>query len=212
MKRLVPGFLLACLLTLPGAALARGQGWSVLSADSLGRNNTAFSGQIGWPGLTLGVLHGASEQFDIGGKFNFNWGREGWVRDTTAGIKLQAWMRYTLARSGNVSFAVTFQPGPLFYFHDDDTDVGLALPVGFVVGIPASSALMLNVGLDIPFHVYFGENIGPVIPVLVGGGMEYFIDNRLAATFNLRMGPSLIPDFDDSEFTLEALFGIAYRF
>ena len=73
---------------------------------------------------------------------------------------------------------------------------------------------MVNLGLDIPFHVYFGEGIGPVFPILVGGGLEYFIDSNLAATFNVRLGPSLIPDRrgDSTEFTLEALFGIAYRF
>ncbi|WP_194869342.1 hypothetical protein [Myxococcus sp. AB025B] len=212
MKRLVPGLLLACLLALPGTALARGQGWSILAADTLGRGNTAFSGQIGWPGLTLGVLHGTSEKVDIGGKFSFNWGREGWVRHTSPGIKLQGWLRVELAKANSVSFALTFQPGPLFYFDDGDTDVGLALPVAFVVGIPVSSALMVNVGLDMPFHVYFGRSIGPVIPILVGGGLEYFIDSKLAASFNLRMGPALIPDWDESEFAMEALFGIAYRF
>ncbi|WP_205519628.1 hypothetical protein [Pyxidicoccus caerfyrddinensis] len=213
MKRLVPGFLLACFLALPGTALAqRGQGWSILAADTLGRGNTAFSGQIGWPGLTLGLLHGGSERFDIGGKFTFNWGREGWVRFTDPGIKFQAWMRLMLAQTNNVSLALTFQPGPLFYFDNGDTDVGLALPVGFVVGIPAGSAVMVNLGLDLPFHVYFGEGIGPVFPILVGGGLEYFIDRSLAINFNVRMGPSLIPDFDATEFTLEALMGVAYRF
>jgi hypothetical protein len=212
-KRLVPGFLLACFLALPGTALAqRGQGWSILAADTLGRGNTAFSGQIGWPGLTLGLLHGGSERFDIGGKFTFNWGREGWVRFTDPGIKFQAWMRLMLAQTNNVSLALTFQPGPLFYFDNGDTDVGLALPVGFVVGIPAGSAVMVNLGLDIPFHVYFGEGIGPVFPILVGGGLEYFVDRSLAINFNVRMGPSLIPDFDATEFTLEALMGVAYRF
>ncbi|MCY1020771.1 hypothetical protein [Pyxidicoccus sp. MSG2] len=213
MKRLVPGFLLACFLALPGTALAqRGQGWSILAADTLGRGNTAFSGQIGWPGLTLGLLHGGSERFDIGGKFTFNWGREGWVRFTDPGIKFQAWMRLMLAQTNNVSLALTFQPGPLFYFDNGDTDVGLSLPVGFVVGIPAGSAVMVNLGLDIPFHVYFGEGIGPVFPILVGGGLEYFIDRSLDINFNVRMGPSLIPDFDATEFTLEALMGVAYRF
>nr|WP_225937564.1 hypothetical protein [Myxococcus sp. RHSTA-1-4] len=216
---MLPGVLLACLLALPGTALAqRGQGWSVLAADTMGRGNTAFSAQIGWPGLTLGVLHGGSERFDIGGKFSFNWGREGWVRYTDPGIKLQAWMRLMLAQTSQVSMAVTFQPGPFFYFDDGDTDVGLTLPVAFVVGIPAGSNLMLNVGLDLPFHVYFGEGIGPVFPLLVGGGMEYFLNRDLAATFNMRLGPSIIPDRgyrgrdDQSEFTLEALFGIAFRF
>ena len=216
MKRLLPGVLLACFLALPTSALAqRGQGWSVLAADTMGRGNTAFSAQIGWPGLTLGVIHGGSERFDIGGKFSFNYGREGWVRYTDPGIKLQAWMRLLIAQTSQVSLAFTFQAGPFFYFDDgDDTDVGLALPVGFVVGIPAGSAVMVNLGLDIPFHVYFGEGIGPVFPILVGGGLEYFIDRSLAATFNVRLGPSIIPDRrgDGSEFTLEALFGIAYRF
>lgn len=211
-KRLVPGILLACLLALPGSAFARGQGWSILAAETLGNGNTAFSGQIGWPGLTLGVLHGSSERVDIGGKFSFNWGREGWVHHTAPGIKLQGWLRVELAKANNVAFALTFQPGPFFYFNDHDTDVGLALPVAFVVGIPVTSALMVNVGLDIPFHVYFGEGIGPVIPILVGGGLEYFIDSRLAVNFNLRMGPALVPDWDDSEFAMEALFGVAYRF
>jgi hypothetical protein len=215
-KRLIPGVLLACFLALPGTAQAqRGQGWSVLAADTLGRGNTAFSGQIGWPGITLGLLHGGSERFDIGGKFSFNWGREGWVRYTDSGIKLQAWMRLLLAQTSNVSLALTFQPGPFFYFEErgrSDTDVGLALPLGFVVGIPAGSAVLVNLGLDLPFHVYFGDRIGPVFPILVGGGLEYFVDRRLAATFNVRLGPSLIPDFEASEFTLEALVGVAYRF
>ncbi len=216
MKRLVPGVLLACFLAFPATALAqRGQGWSILAADTMGRGNTAFSAQLGWPGLTLGLLHGGSERFDIGGKFTFNWGREGWVRYTDPGIKFQAWMRLMLARTNQVSLALTFQPGPFFYFDDgDDTDVGLSLPVGFVVGIPAGSAVMVNLGLDLPFHVYFGEGIGPVFPILVGGGLEYFISRDLDVTFNVRLGPSIIPDRrgDSSEFTLEALFGVAYRF
>ncbi len=212
-KRLLPGVLLACFLALPATALAqRGQGWSVLAGETLGGGNTAFHGQIGWPGISLGLLHGGSDRFDIGGKFSFNWGREGWVRYTDPGIKLQAWMRLQLVKERNFSLALTFQPGPFFYFNRHDTDVGLALPLGLVVGIPAGSAVMVNLGLDIPFHVYFGEGIGPVFPILVGGGLEYFVNRQLGVTFNVRLGPAVIPDIDDTEFTLEALFGVAYRF
>jgi hypothetical protein len=116
-----------------------------------------------------------------------------------------------------VALAVTFQPGPLFYFHDGSTDVGLALPVALVVGVPVGSALMLNAGLDIPFHVYFGTGGGPVFPLLVGGGLEYFIDRNLAVNFNVRMGPSIFPDSGGrgnrsrAYFTLEALFGLAWK-
>ncbi|RKH38785.1 hypothetical protein D7X12_25360 [Corallococcus sicarius] len=217
-KRFIPGFLLAVLLAVPGTALAqRGQGWSVLAADSVGAGRNVFTGQIGFPGLTLGLLHGGSDKVDVGGKFTFNWGREGLVDATDEGLKLQLWLRIMLAKTSNVSFALTFQPGPFVYFidqgrFDDNTAFGMALPIGFVVGIPVGSALMLNAGIDIPFNVYFGEGIGPVIPILFGGGLEYFVTNQFNVNFNLRLGPSIFPRFDDSAFTMEALAGVAYRF
>jgi hypothetical protein len=223
-KRLVPGLFLCCVLA-SSAALAqdeqvsygRGQGWSVLAGETVGAGNNAFVGQIGWPGISLGVLHGATPKFDIGGKFSFNYGQEGIVQIVEPGIKLQAWVRLKLLDTPQASLAVTFQPGPLFYFDDGDTDVGLALPVAVAVGIPVGSAVMLNVGLDIPFHVYFGTGGGPVFPLLVGGGLEYFIDRSLALNANVRMGPTIFPDAGprlrrDAYFTLEALFGVGWRF
>lgn len=226
MKHLVPGFILCGLLVSSGAfaqeegvSYGRGQGWSVLAADTLGANNTALVGQLGWPGLTLGVLHGATPKLDLGGKFSFNYGQEGIVEIVEPGIKLQAWMRLWLAQTQNITLALTFQPGPFFYFHDGgDTSVGLGLPVGLVMGIPVGSAIMLNAGLDVPFHVYFGEGGGPVFPLLVGGGLEYFIDRSLSLNANIRLGPSVFRGFgfgrrrgQDAYFTLEALFGVAYK-
>jgi hypothetical protein len=212
-KRFIPGFLLAVLLAVPGSALARGgQGWSLLAADTLGTGRNMFSAQIGFPGLTLGLLHGGSDTVDVGGKFSFNWGREGLVDASDEGLKLQGWLRVMVAQTPKVSFAITFQPGPFVYFAPGNTIFGMALPVGFVAGIPVGSALMINAGVDIPFNVYIGEGIGPVIPILFGGGLEYFVTNNFNVNFNLRLGPSIVPRFDDSYFTLEALAGIAYRF
>ena len=80
------------------------------------------------------------------------------------------------------------------------------------------SALMLNVGMDIPFYVVFGSGGGVVVPVLLGGGLEYFLDRNLAVNFNVRMGPSVgsysgfFEDRTRARFTLEALLGIAYKF
>jgi hypothetical protein len=223
-KRLVPGLFLCCVLASTAAlaqeaqpSYGRGQGWSVLAGDTVGAGSNAFVGQIGWPGLSLGLLHGATSRFDIGGKFTFNYGQEGIVQIVEPGIKLQAWVRLQLVKTPQASLALTFQPGPLFYFDDGDTDVGMALPVALTVGIPVGSALMLNLGLDIPFHVYFGTGGGPVFPLLVGGGLEYFIDRSLSLNANVRMGPTLFPGarrrgFRDAYFTLEALFGVAWRF
>ncbi|NNC05989.1 hypothetical protein HJC10_24425 [Corallococcus exiguus] len=211
-KRLIPGFLLAVLLAVPGTAMARGQGWSLLAAETVGSGRNVFSAQIGFPGLSLGLLHGGSDTVDIGGKFSFNWGREGLVDASDAGLKLQGWLRVMIARTDKVAFGITFQPGPFVYFPRGNTMFGMALPVAFVVGIPVGSALMINAGIDVPFNVYFGEGIGPVIPILFGGGLEYYVNNNLNVNFNLRLGPSIVPRFDDSYFTMEALAGVAYRF
>ncbi|WP_224244124.1 hypothetical protein [Hyalangium gracile] len=223
MKRLVAGFFLCSLLAATGAfaqeeqaSYGRGQGWSLLAGDTVGANQNVLSAQIGWPGLSLGLLHGASSRLDLGGKFTFNYGQEGIVEIVEPGIKLQGWVRLMLARTPQATLALVFQPGPLFYFHDGDTDVGLALPVSLVAGIPVGSAIMLNLGLDVPFHVYFGSGGGPVFPLLAGGGLEYFIDRSLQVNFNVRMGPSIIPESgrrgrSDAYFTLEALMGVAWR-
>ncbi|PTL78481.1 hypothetical protein [Vitiosangium sp. GDMCC 1.1324] len=224
MKRNVSMGLLVGVLLVSGAAMAqgegvsygRGQGWSVLSGQTVGQGSTVLEGQVGWPGLSLGVLHGATSRFDIGGKFTFNYGREGIVTAVVPGLKLQAWVRVMLLENSKLNLGLSFAPGPLFYFYDNFTDVGLALPISLTVGIPVGSALMLNAGLDIPFYVIFGSGGGPVFPLLLGGGAEYFIDRNLAVTFNLRMGPTIgaYGDFrgrGSARFTLEALFGVAYK-
>ncbi len=224
MKRLVPGFFLcwvlastAALAQDEGASYGRGQGWSLLAGDTVGQGQNALSAQLGWPGISLGLLHGATSRFDLGGKFTFNYGQEGIVQLVRPGLKLQAWVRLMLARTPQATLALVFQPGPLFYFHDGTTDVGLALPVSLVAGIPVGSAIMLNLALDVPFHVYFGTGGGPVFPLLVGGGLEYFIDRSLEVNFNVRMGPTIFPDAgrrgrNDAYFTLEALMGVGWRF
>lgn len=225
MKRSVPSWVLVGVLLVSGAAMAqeegaaysgRGQGWSVLSGQTMGQG-TALVGQVGWPGVSLGLLHGATSRFDIGGKFTFNYGREGIVTSVVPGLKLQAWVRLMLLQSGKVNLGLSFAPGPLFYFHETFTDVGLTLPIALTVGIPVGSALMLNVGLDIPFYVIFGTGGGAVVPILLGGGLEYFIDRNLAVNFNVRMGPSVgtygnFGGRGNARFTLEALLGIAYKF
>jgi hypothetical protein len=221
-KRSVLSGLLVGVLLVSGAAMAqdeigygRGQGWSVLSGQTVGQGNV-LTGQVGWPGISLGLLHGATNRFDIGGKLSFNYGREGIVTSVVPGLKLQAWMRLMLLQSSGVNVGLSFAPGPFFYFYETDTDVGLSLPIALTVGIPVGSALMLNVGMDIPFYVIFGSGGGPVFPILFGGGLEYFVDRNLAVTFNVRMGPSIFP-YEEfryrgrARFTMEAMFGIAYR-
>ncbi len=210
MKRFFPGLLLCCLLFAPGLALAQGQGWSVLAGDTVGSGRNVFYGQVGFPGLSANILHGLSDKVDIGGRFAFNYAQEGVVDIIDPGLKLQLLTRLQLAKS-KVNFGLEFEPGVAFYFHgSNNTWIGLLVPVNFVVGIPASSALMFNAGMDMPIQIYFGDSA--VIPLLFGGGLEYFIDQRLNVNFNLKMGPSIFTEGGRALFTFESQVGIAYAF
>jgi hypothetical protein len=198
------------LLFVPGLALAQGQGWSVLAPDTVGTGRNVFYGQAGFPGLSFNILHGMSDKVDIGGRFAFNYAQEGVVDAIDPGLKLQLLTRLELAKS-KVSVGVEFEPGVAFYFHGTrNTWIGMLMPVNLVVGIPASSALVLNAGIDLPLQVYFGKSV--VIPILFGGGLEYFIDQRLNVNFNLKMGPSIFTEGGGALFTLESQIGVAYAF
>ena len=197
---------------VPGLAHAQGQGqgWSVLSGQTMGSGRTAFYGQAGFPGLSLNLLHGVNEKVDLGGRFAFNYSQEGVVDIIDPGLKLQGLVRINLAKS-RLNFALEFEPGVNFYFHGrGNTDIGMLMPINFVVGIPAGSNLMINARMDMPLQVYFGETV--IIPILFGGGLEYFINNSLNINFKLMMGPSIATAGGNAYFTLQSQFGVAIRF
>ncbi|MBF5044306.1 hypothetical protein FGE12_18050 [Aggregicoccus sp. 17bor-14] len=193
---------------------SRGQGWSVLSGETVGQGNNVFSAQVGWPGISASLLHGGTDRFDIGGRFAFNWGVQKMVEFTQPGISLSALMKLNLLDTGRFNLGMTFEPGPFFIFSDFRSDVGLDLPVGLQLGVPVGNALMLSGGIDLPLWVTFGDNGGLWVPVLFGGGLEYFIDRNLSVNFKVRMGPTFSPNYgnrSDSFFSLESLVGIAVK-
>lgn len=214
-----------CLLSVvlgfaSSAALAQGHhGWSVLTGRTVGANDTALHIQGGWPGISATLLHGVSPTVDLGGIFTFNYGVEGIVTDVEPGIKLQAVARVLLTDTGKLNVGFNFAPGPLFYFGrsycgrfgcQSDTLVGLTLPLALVFGVPVSSAANVDFGFEIPFWVYFTQGGGAVIPILFGGGVEYFFERNLAVTFNMRMGPAIYSR-GGADFDLQALMGLAVK-
>lgn len=220
MVRLLAVPMLMASLLLPAGALAQeagtyrggGQGWSVLSGRTVGAGRLALHGQAGFPGISLGLLGGLSNRFDVGGRVTFNYALEG--RTDRGGfdneLKLQVPLRLGLMDTGRFNLGLHFEPGPLFWFHRFHTDYGLALPLGLVAGFPVGSAMMVSASLEVPFYVLF--DIGVYTPLLFGGGLEYFIDRSLAVTLNLRMGPTFRSVGGGSPFTLNMLAGVAYRF
>ena len=136
--------------------VTRGQAWSVYSGYTLGAGNTVLAGQVGWPGISATVLHGVTSNFDIGGRFGFNYGLEGMVRQVVPGLRLQGVARINLLDQQRLGLALEFAPGPIFYFRRAFTQVGMTLPIKLSLGIPVGSAIMINAGLDVPMFVFFG--------------------------------------------------------
>lgn len=201
--------------------VSRGQGWSLYSGQTVGNDANVIAAQLGWPGLSAEYLHGATSRFDIGAKLTpINYGFEGIVTRVIPGIKVQAVARLGLVEQSRFNLGLEFAPGPLFYFPAGraSTIVGLDLPLRLAAGIPIGSAIMINAGIDMPMFVVFGGGGGVTLPILFGGGAEYYLDRKLAVSFNLKMGPAIYTSnldtlrFGSADFDLEALVGVAYRF
>jgi len=228
---------LACA---PGHALAAGgQDWSVVTGETIGGGATSIHVQAAWPGISLSVLHGSGPGFDLGGIFTYNYNYEGDVRASFPGIKVQGYFKGTLLKNRRYNLGLWFAPGMLAYFLGQNfctpivvqtftpdvtvsgvvnsctgvggTQYGVTLPAGLVFGVTASDKVKLALNLDVPFFVTFGTYGTPTIPILFGGGVEYFLDRSTALTFTLRTGPMIFTKFG-TDFTFQALLGFAYRF
>ena len=231
---------LGVLAFAPFHAVAAGsQGWSVVTGETVGGGATSLHVQAAWPGISLSVIHGSSPGFDLGGIFTYNYNYEGDVRASFPGIKLQGYFKGTLLKSRQYSLGLWFAPGMLAYFLGQDfcrpiitgthtvdgsfyslanictgvggTQYGVTLPAGLVFGVNASDKVHLALNLDVPFFVTFGDYGTPTIPILFGGGVEYFVERSTALTFTVRTGPMIFTK-SGTDFTFQALLGIAYNF
>jgi hypothetical protein len=193
--------------------VVRSQGWSVYSGRTVGRGQSVIAGQVGWPGLSALVLRGTASNVDVGAKLSFNYGVEGVVTQIAPGLKFQGLMRFALLERGRAALGFAFAPGVLFYFPGPTSTVGITLPLQLTLGITASSALQAHVVMEMPLYVTFGSFGGVVVPMLFGGGVEYFLDRSLALSFITKMGPSVDTRLFASRASLafEALVGLQYR-
>jgi hypothetical protein len=208
------GLLVGLLLAAEVQAIEGGRSdWSTLSGKTVGLGRTAIFGQVGFPGFSASLLHGIAPALDLGAKLTFNYAEEGIVSQVVAGVKAQAVARLSFFDNGRVNFGMQFEPGPLVYFTSFETTAGLSLPVGLRLGISLSQTFLASVGVEAPVFRVFGTAGGWVFPILFGGGLEYFVAPDLAATFNVRLGPSVdTRGFKPvSNLAFEGLFGIAYR-
>jgi hypothetical protein len=185
----------------------------------VGDRDTVLHLQAGWPGVSATLLHGMSPTVDLGAIFTFNYAMEGLISKPLPGIKLQGRASKILWDNGSVNLGVSFAPGALIYFGPgncpgalscDSNLIGLTAPIALALGIPAGLATNFHLGFEVPFWVYFNQGGGAEIPLLLGGGFEYYFERDLAITLNLRMGPA-ISSRGNVDFDLKAVTGLAMK-
>lgn len=219
----------------PMVSAPGGDHWGVVGALTAPANVNLVEGGFGWPGLHAAFRRGINNQLEVGGQFSLNYGVEGMVGPLVPGLKFQFLLRYKFFDNGKISLAARFEPGPLFYFYPSNTATscfidgfgnlvcgrgtlgGFAIPFGARLGIAASSAINAGVSLDLPMWFSFGRNPLFYAPILMGLGVEYFLQSNLLLAVNMKMGPTLsnapaVFGGSTAVFSFEAKLGAAYRF
>jgi hypothetical protein len=189
-----------------------GQGWSTVGGKTVGRGAAVIDAGVGWPGIHTGLAYGIHSKIDLGLRFSFNWGLEGSVKDVHPGIKFQGLVKAKVYDNGFLSFALKFEPGVLGYFYSGHSMWGFAFPVGAQLGLAIAGPVVVGIHLDVPMFLTFGAGSSFFIPLLMGGGVEYFFNSRLLMNFVVKAGPMFNTRGGDAVFVMEAKIGVAYRF
>ena len=185
--------------------------WTVDSAETVGAGQNVLRGQVGFPGLWGDFIHGLDSTTEIGGRLKLNYGVEGLVNATHFEMVAQFLARKQFIDNGKVKFALRFDPGLLFWTGFGTTTFGITFPIEAQVGFPINSQVTLNGSFALPMWVTFGDFSAFYFPIMFGGGVEYLLQSNLALTFKLAMGPTIGTNGAGTSFTLNALFGVAYR-
>lgn len=189
-----------------------GQSWSVIGARTVAPQENLFIAEAGYPTVNVSYLRGVVAGLNLGARVGFTYGVEGLPRDVAPGVKAQALLKFRFFDAGRVSLGLTFEPG---FFVASSALQGVRgavnLPIGFRLGIAASSALAVALQLELPMWIEVGSFGGFNLPILTGGGVEYFITSNLALFAKARVGPTIRTN-RPAEVAFDASIGVGYRF
>lgn len=212
--------LLAAALLVPAGARAQiettiepsGGAWSATAGETVGSGNSVLQAEAGWPGVGFTWLHGANETTDVGFHIGLNYGFEG-TTNTSTGLNLAVPYRHLLGRAGDTSFTFRTDPGLSIYSNHGSALVGVGGPIGLVVGFRIDPRLTLDAGADVPVLLSFSNPAGFLFGPQLGGGGEYLIENNLAVTARVRVGPQFAFDSAGSanQTAFTTILGLAYN-
>jgi len=205
--------LLLALFASAAGAEPLGQSWSIVGPKTIEPNGNVLEIAAGWPGLSAGYYRGVAPGLNLGARVGFVYGVEGMIHYVEPGFKAQVLLKWRLLEADRLSIGVTFEPGPFFHApYFGGTVAGFSLPIGFRLGIAASSAINVAVLVDLPMWVSFGPGADFNVPVLTGVGLEYFVSSTLGLFFRARVGPTIRASSGTAELTFEGSLGVALRF
>jgi hypothetical protein len=175
------------VLLLAGAARAQqghtGPAWTVDSGETVGNGMDVFRAQAGYPGIWLDFIHGINPNWDIGGRFGFNYSFEGALGfgnnlagcnisfvscpsylGSGIGLNFQALIRTTIGEIGHYKVALTFDPGLMLYFPSDSgvntsAIAGILFPIGAQIGFPVNPKLVFNASFELPLFATFSNGV-----------------------------------------------------
>jgi hypothetical protein len=210
-------------LSLGGVASAQTSThhWTVDSGETVGTGANVLRAQAGFPGFWADFIHGIDPTTEIGARLQLNYAVEGLTGGGHFEFALQFLARKQFVDTGKFKFAATFNPGFLLWTTGlggfagaPGSVVGITFPIEAQFGIPIDPKFIFNASFGLPMWVTFGDLGVFYLPIMFGAGVEYLIEPNLALTFKLRVGPTI--EFANgtsaSQFTLNALIGVAYKF
>ena len=186
--------------------------WSATAGRTVGNGNSVLQAEVGWPGVGFTYLKGANETTDIGFHVGFNYGFEG-TTNSIVGLNLAVPYRHLLGMVGDTAIAFRTDPGLAVYGNKGSALVGVGGPIGVVAGFRLDPRLTLDIGADVPVLISFANPAGFVFGPQLGGGGEYLIDNNLAVTARVRVGPQFALDSSGTghQTAFTTLIGLAYN-
>ncbi len=191
--------------------ISRGASWSTVTAKTVGEQTNALEAKAGWPAISATFLRGLTDRLDVGGRLSFTYAEEYLLGPPLPGFKAQAVLRVLFLEGDRVNLGLHVDPGLLFHFGRARTDVGLALPVGVVLGVPVGTTLNVAFAVDVPAWVRFGTVAALFVPILFGVGAEYYLDPSFALQLTARAGPSLGVTTGVVALAFEGRAGLAFR-
>ncbi len=185
--------------------------WSATAGRTAGDGNAILQAEAGWPGIGFTWLKGVNERTDVGLHLGFNYGFEG-TANNVVGFNLAVPYRHTLGSMGDTTFALQAQPGISLY-GNNGLLFGIGGPIGIVAGLKVSPRMTLDLGADVPVLISLTNPAGFLVGPQFGGGGEYLIDNNLAVTARVRIGPQFALDSSGTgaQTGFTTLVGLAYN-